>query len=70
MKITKQSLISGEIHTMEINCTQTELNNYNSGMLLQTAFKNATPDEREFILTGITPDEWNMAFGESDEDGI
>jgi hypothetical protein len=28
---------------------------------------NLTADEREFIMTGITPDEWDAAFEDLDE---
>jgi hypothetical protein len=29
-----------------------------------------TADEREFIMTGVTPDEWDNEFGVDDEDQI
>jgi hypothetical protein len=31
-------------------------------MLIQDAFPFLSNDEREFIMTGITPDEWNEMF--------
>jgi hypothetical protein len=40
---------------------------YNSGALIQVAFPDLTADQREFILTGITKDEWNILFEETDE---
>jgi hypothetical protein len=35
-------------------------------MLIQEAMPNLTPDEREFIKTGITNDEWDMMEFEDD----
>jgi hypothetical protein len=35
------------------------------GMLIQDAMPNLAHDQREFIKTGITAEEWNAAFGES-----
>jgi len=32
------------------------------GHMVQEAFKFMTPDEREFIMTGITADEWVELF--------
>lgn len=32
---------------------------YESGYHIQNAFPSFTPDEREFILTGICPECWN-----------
>jgi hypothetical protein len=35
------------------------------GMLIQDAMPDLTADQREFIKTGITAEEWDAAFGES-----
>jgi hypothetical protein len=35
--------------------------------LIQDAFPTLTADEREFILTGITSEEWDEIFPEEDE---
>lgn len=35
--------------------------------LIQDYFPELNEDQREFILTGITPEEWNDAFGDDDE---
>lgn len=37
---------------------------WNTGMLIQDAFPMLTPEQREFIKTGITPEEWDAAFGD------
>jgi len=34
------------------------------GLYVQDAFRNLTASEREFILTGITPEEWDAMFKE------
>ena len=34
------------------------------GALIQNAFPTLNTDEREFLLTGSTPEEWDAAFGE------
>jgi len=35
---------------------------WQNGELIQNAFPMLSADEREFILTGITPDQWNSMF--------
>lgn len=35
---------------------------WQSGVVIQEAFPYLTEDEREFILTGITPEEWSEMF--------
>jgi len=67
MNITRKSAFSGEEHTLSILVTQEQINKWQRGMHIQDAMPNLTPDEREFIKTGITPQEWNAAFGDNDE---
>lgn len=35
---------------------------------IQEVFPYLTTDEREFLLTGMTPEEWNRLFGEDPKD--
>jgi hypothetical protein len=42
---------------------------YHRGALIQDAFPSLNADQREFIKTGITPEEWNAMFPDSDSDG-
>ena len=66
MKITRLSPFSGKYHTMEVDCTEEQLRAYyEQGLLIQQAFPDLTPEEREFIKTGITPEEWDATFGDS-----
>jgi hypothetical protein len=61
--ITRTSPFSGKVHSMEIDVTPEQVEAYNNGALIQNAFPHLTPDEREFIKTGITPQEWEETFG-------
>jgi len=36
------------------------------GKFIQDAFNFLTPDEREFLMTGITPEEWAETFKEEE----
>lgn len=58
MKITRTSPFSGKVNTMDIDITEEQLKQWHDGRLIQHAMPNLTPDEREFIMTGITPEEW------------
>ena len=58
MPITRTSLVSGKVHTLELAVTEEQLRAYEQRMFLQDAFPKLSPPEREFIKTGITPDEW------------
>ena len=64
MKITKTSILSGITRTKEINVNQSQIDKWVSGMLIQDAMPNVSVDEREFIMTGSTPEEWDLYFNE------
>lgn len=36
------------------------------GVAVQNAMPDATPDERELVLTGTHPECWELIFGEED----
>jgi hypothetical protein len=69
MKITKTSQLTGKIHTLDINVTESELmrieNRRTSGELIQRIVPNLPISDREFLMTGITNEEWAGAFGEN-----
>ena len=37
---------------------------WKAGTLIQDALPEVSPENREFIMTGITPSMWNHIFGE------
>ena len=63
MQITRVSIISGIERTRELDITQTEYDAWWDGMLIQNAMPNLTHDEREFVVSGITPEEWDAEYG-------
>jgi hypothetical protein len=58
MNITRKSLISGKLHTLDLPVTEAQLRAYADGALLQDAFPDLAAPLREFIKTGVTPEEW------------
>ena len=69
MNITRTSQLSGITRTMSLPVSQAQLDSWKAGDLAQNVFTNLTPDEREFVMTGITAQEWEEAFGgEEDEE--
>jgi hypothetical protein len=48
---------------LEMGATDTEISSWIGGELIQVAMKRLSAGEREYILTGITEEEWDMLFG-------
>ena len=64
MLITKVSQLSGKESSMELDVTQEQLDLYAEGIdKVQDVFPNLNASEREFLITGITPNEWDNIFG-------
>ena len=64
MLITKLSPISIKDHTREIDVTQSQLDAWKGGLLIQKAMPHLSADDREFLMTGITPEEWDCHFSD------
>lgn len=65
MEVMRKSDLTGKVNTMRLNVTIEQLDMYANGHgLLQQIFPNLSTEEREFIKTGITPEEWKATFGD------
>ena len=71
IQVTKQSIITKKMNTMELPITQEHLDIYETvgDILVQDAFPNLDIGQREFLISGITPDEWTKTFGDEEDDG-
>ena len=68
MQITRKSPLTGEVNTMEINVTAAQILAWENGELAQSAFPDASPSEREFIMSGYTDFDWDEMFREFEDD--
>jgi hypothetical protein len=70
MNITKRSTLTGKENTMNIDVTPEQLarieNRMNTTELIQNIVPNLSMSDREFLMTGITNEEWIRMFGEVD----
>ena len=63
MIITRKSMLSGTVYTKDLDVTQEQLVAWEEGALVQDAFPNLSADDREFIKTGISAQEWQQVSG-------
>jgi hypothetical protein len=70
MNITKRSSLTGKENTLNIDVTPEQLarieNRMNTTELIQNIVPNLSMSDREFLMTGITNEEWIRMFGEID----
>jgi hypothetical protein len=64
--ITKTGICEVTGNVYSISFAESAYNAWQEGELIQNAFPNLSEDEREFIMTDITPSEWQKLFNDSD----
>ena len=62
MKITKVSILSKIERSIDLDVTAEEIKAWKAGMLIQDAMPRLNENEREFIMTGITAEEWEKQY--------
>lgn len=68
MLITRKSELTGIVRTLDIPVTEGELKFWEkTNQRIQDVMPHLTDDEREFILSGITEDEWDYYMAETYE---
>jgi len=67
MKIQRTSILSGKTTEREMPITQEQLDRHRNGELIQDVFYMLSDDDREFIVSGITSDEWNALYKEPEQ---
>ena len=56
--------MTGNVHEMDLDITEDQLNDWNQGQLIQDVMPELSPDAREFLMTGITSDECDSLMGD------
>jgi hypothetical protein len=67
MIFEKRSGLTGKYNKMELPVTVAEVLTWQLAVNrknIQDQFPQLSADQREFLLTGSTPEEWDAAFGE------
>lgn len=70
MRITRTSKISGTTRTKEIAITPAQLREVDDPQrkrLIQEILPHLSPSDREFLMTGITEEEWENIWADGEE---
>ena len=69
MNVTRTSILSGKTSTLFIEgLTQDMLDSWENGALIQDALAGIPQELREFVMTGVTPQEWDERIGSEPEE--
>lgn len=64
MLVTRISNLTGKLHKREINVTEAQIHAWRHGALIQEAMPHLGDEDREYLQTGITPEEWREYIGD------
>jgi len=59
MIVQRRSILTQKVNTMNLNVTEEQLIRQKQGEIVQDVFPELSADEREFLISGITPEEWS-----------
>ena len=64
MKVTKRDFMTGQLNTLDLDVTPEQIAAWERGALIQDVMPQLTPDEREFLMTGLMPESFDKACDE------
>lgn len=65
--ITKRSPVSGEDNTRTIYARMNDYYSWkNDGKLIQEVMPYLSTEDREFLISGCTPEDWQKLFGDEE----
>ena len=67
LRVVNTSALTGKQSQMFLPVTEAQIKRWQDGDLVQDVFPFLNDDQREFLMTGITPDEWEAALGVDDD---
>ena len=68
MIIYRRSVITNKLNSMDITVTDEQIKKWQEGMMIQDAMPELSVDEREFLINGVTPEEWAKYMGEESDE--
>lgn len=67
MIVAKVSPMSGQVNELELPISQDAYEAWRSGALIQRVMPHLTSVQREFLISGYTPEEQDILFAPYDE---
>lgn len=69
-RVSARSSITGQVNTRDIPAWAIKIKQWMDDKTknIQDVFPNLSDDDREFLITGITPEEWDKFIPELDEE--
>ena len=70
MIVRRANIFTGRVRELELDVTQEQIERWQNGELIQNVMPHLSVDEREFLISGMLPEEWDayISDGEPEEE--
>ncbi len=62
MLVTRKSILTGVVRILKLDITKEQYEAWQRGELIQNVMPHLSDADREFLISGVTQEEWNDAF--------
>lgn len=66
MLVYRENIITKRVNVMDLPVTQEQLDFWVDGALIQDVMPDLDEDQREFLISGLMPGEFEALFGEKE----
>ena len=66
MLVYRENIVTKRVNVMELPVTQEQLDAWSAGKLIQDVMPDLDEDQREFLISGMMPGEFEAMFGEEE----
>ena len=66
MLVYRENIVTKRVNVMELPVTQEQLDAWLAGELIQDVMPDLDEDQREFLISGMMPGEFEAMFGEEE----
>lgn len=66
MKISRTSPITGQVNTLDLDVTDEQIRRWERGELIQNVMPHLSKDQREFLISGCTQEDWDTLWGKAE----
>lgn len=66
MLVYRENIITKRVNVMDLPINQEKLDAWNNGALIQDVMPDLNEDQREFLISGMMPGEFEALFGEEE----
>ena len=66
MIVRKRNIFTGKVRELDLDVTQEQIHRWTDGELIQNVMPQLSADEREFLVSGFLPSEWDELMSEEE----